>query len=126
LAHPCFFGRYGRIRIDCFWRPLVAESADVLVPEGDGDQPTTYQTICLGLEAIDSARDKREMLRATFLTIQALLEQGGFESSSARLPPSAHGLQRLLNRVEQCSERGLLCRKEVVNLMEGLKSSTEM
>jgi DNA repair protein RecO (recombination protein O) len=105
---------------------VLCETADYLVPEGvEPDSSASYTTVIDGLQAIEEAADSREALRAVYLAVANLLSIAGFLDQTLAQTPSANFLRRLLDNVEEITERKLQSRESLEQIIKGLKSSQE-
>jgi DNA repair protein RecO len=100
---------------------LVCESADNLLHEGDIEPGALFETIALGLEAIDQSASVKESCKAAFLAVSHLLQLCGFLAASR--PPSANNLLLAVEEVERAAERPLQTKRAIQEIVERLKST---
>lgn len=102
---------------------VLCEAADHLLPEGvEPEGPASYITVVDGLQAIEDAATTKEALRALYLAVANLLSIAGFLDQTLTQTPSAQFLRRLLDNVEQVTERKLQSRESLEQILNGLKS----
>lgn len=108
---------------------LILESCDLLIHEHAPEAQEFYETLALGLRALDEASDLREKFRACFLTLHTILRIAGF-GSSAHEAPSLKNLYALMDSIEQSCEKQLATRADMTALLHrwstresGLRSS---
>ncbi len=99
----------------------IVESFDHLTHEDGHDATELYETLGLSLRAVDEAADLKEMLRACYMALHALLQQTGFAILQEDTAPSKKNLLKILDAIEYHSERELLSKATLKGLLDLLK-----
>ena len=102
---------------------VLAETADSLIPENTdcGDSP--FRILKLSLEALSEATSRKTALRATFMGIANLLIDSGFLPEQSKPSPTSNGLRELLDLVERATEKKLVTKSSVAQMLELLKGA---
>lgn len=103
---------------------VISESFDMVVKE-DQDQPEAsrelYETIILGLSALDEAKEARDACRASYLTLVGLLCKTGFIDTTTLGNASLKNFSKLLDQIEYFTERALLSRTALEGIFVELR-----
>ena len=100
---------------------LLCESFDLVLQENTGeDSNEIFEILDLSLNAIDEASEVRASLRATLLAITSLTKREGIIDLSTH-PAGSHSLYAALGAIERFSERRLMTRSLVEELVARLK-----
>lgn len=110
---------------------LILESFDHLIPESrpqdDCDDSEDYfNCLQLGLEALNNSSELKESLKSAFLSIDFALERSGYGSFSQEHQPSSKSLMLLIEKVEQVTERELLSKRTIIELIRSLQKTTHL
>ncbi|MDC0358322.1 DNA repair protein RecO [Oligoflexia bacterium] len=101
---------------------VVCECFDHLIKESVTEGSTAlFQTLQLGLQAIEESEDLKLCFRATFLAIGNLLNLCGYLDQDSIGKPSAKNLLKLLDHLERCSERELKSKSALVPQIQSLR-----
>ncbi len=101
----------------------VVEAYDHLIHEHTSDGHEYYESLALGLRALDEAATLKEGLRACYLSLHMLLRTAGFGTLEVDVGPSRKNLLLLLDSIENASERQLLTKSGLIGLLVGLTSN---
>ncbi len=101
----------------------IVESFDHLTHEDTHDSQELYETLGLSLRAVDEATDIKEMLRACYISLEALLQQTGFAVFDPNKVPSMKNLLATLDAIEKFSERELLSKNSLIEMLGKLKKN---
>ncbi len=99
---------------------ILCDVADHLTHEGLHEEEDLFVATSLALDAIDQAASDREALRACHIGVASIVRLTGFGAELIELPPSLHNLSKLLNFVEECSERKLQSKSALQGIVETL------
>ena len=89
---------------------LLCEAFDLVVHEDSGHvTPRLFEILDLSLNAVDEATDVKGCLRATFIALASLTQDGGIADVSSATPGS-RALSSLLDAIERFCERRLMTR----------------
>lgn len=103
---------------------LLCESFDLIIQEQSGEhgQLEIFEVLDLALNAIDEANEPRQALRATTLALSSLTKHEGIIDLSAHQPGSRL-LNAALNSIENFTERKLLTRSTVEQILKRLSAA---
>ncbi len=101
---------------------ILCEAFEHLVLDDGEDNPGAYDKISGLLSALDSTLLPAEILRILFDGLVDLLSSSGFADPSEFTQRSAHSLERLLNRLQEVTERPLRSRSSVPMLVQALRA----
>lgn len=97
----------------------VAESFDNLVHEdADKHMSEFYEACVLGLRAISDAASLSEVLKASYLSLNAALQIGGFASNEDPQTPSTQTLVKTLHNVMHATDRELNSYPSVIDVLK--------
>lgn len=96
---------------------FLSECFEYIVAEGDEESLHAYETLFLALEAISHSTEVKEALKAAFLALGSLLEQEGILPTDS-LVPTAKNLLYLCQVIENHSNRKIISKDEVFNLLK--------
>lgn len=100
---------------------VLCESFDLLVHEEFEGGLEYFETLSLGLQAIEESDDLKEIMRALFLSLRGLLSYSGFFRPETELGPSANNLLLLLNKVEESAEKELTSKTELGRTIQRMR-----
>lgn len=95
---------------------LIVECFDLLVHENAAEAGEFYETLSLGLQALEEARSTRHVLKACFLSLHTLLQVAGYGSDSLQAP-SLKKLYLLIDQIERACEKELATKSSVFPLL---------
>lgn len=87
---------------------LLCECFDLLTTQNDSNSQNIYALLKLAMEALAQSAEIRSSFRATFLALHGLLVESGHAATDDTESPSKNALLRLIARIEANSERKLL------------------
>ena len=99
---------------------LLCECFDMLVHEDIAEAEEIFEILSMGFQALAEATDLKQSLRTLFITLASLLRISGFMGGEIDPKPSSKNLLRLLQIVEGCAEKKLICAADVLELVEKL------
>ena len=100
---------------------LLAESFEALVHEEEGPGTWPLSLLLAGLQGIESSQQAQTILRSTYLCLSHLLIRAGFKDSSSIGTPSSKKLTSIIDEIEFYSERQLMCKRMMQDLIEETK-----
>lgn len=103
---------------------ILAESFDALVNEDDDSGTHLLDLLTSSLEKIESSSEPSLILRTTYLCLTSLLVQIGIKDINAIPPASAKHLMAILDEVEAYSERKLLTKSALRDIINDLRRPT--
>ncbi len=103
----------------------VVEAYDHLIHEHAGEAHDFYESLALGLRALDEATSVKESLKACYLSLHMLLRIAGFGAPDTEAGPSRKNLLLLLDKIESTSERQLLTKSSLIDVLMRLTPSPE-
>ena len=104
---------------------LICEIADYLTMENsEVEEAAQYGAVIHGLDSIQHAGTRAEILSATFETAAALIEQAGFLDRSQLGGGSLKRLHSLLLHIERCVEKKLASRPAFEQVMNSYRKES--
>jgi recombinational DNA repair protein (RecF pathway) len=104
---------------------LLCESFDVVLQEDTGeDSSEVFEILDLSLNAIDESTELRIALRATLVALTSLTKREGIIDLSNH-PPGSRALNAILDSIERFSERKLMTRSTLAQIMKTIGAQTE-
>ena len=101
---------------------LICEIADYLMIEGsESEESAQYAVVIQGLDSIQHAATRAEILAATFTAAASLIEQAGFLDREQLGDGSVKRLERLLLHIERSVEKRLVTRAAFELTIEAFK-----
>ena len=102
---------------------ILCEAFDALTLE---QHPNAMVYTCLehALNSVETASDARSALRACFAALTELLEDSGYSVPGEFGEPSAHNIMRVINRLEETTERRMKTKPTLTALIETLRSAS--
>ena len=97
------------------------ESFDLLIHEDTNDAAEYYETLALGLRALNESQNLKECLRGAFMTLDMLMQAAGFAHPESTSQPSLKNMLLLLDRIEFTIEKQLSTKSSMIEILERLK-----
>ena len=103
----------------------LSECFDLLVKEGNGDEEEIYSLFTLAINAVHDASSRREILKASYVGLSQLLQLLGFIDDELAEAPSINNFTKLLTKIENCVEKKLGSKLEIIRLLDTFKKEQE-
>lgn len=100
---------------------VVCECCDCLLPDRGPECSEMFQTVNLGLQAIKEATEPKVAFKAAYLTIAQILQHEGFFNADEAPTPSAKNLLKLLDSVENSSDKEVRSKKALIEMLNELR-----
>ncbi|RMG39251.1 MAG: DNA repair protein RecO [Candidatus Dadabacteria bacterium] len=100
---------------------LICECFDHMLKDEMACPNELYDAFSLALKSINQSSDLLAILKASHIAITNLLLHSGLLGSPSELPPSVKNLNRLLDRIEEFSQRRIATRAALSDITSALK-----
>ena len=97
---------------------VIAEGVDMLLKEGPEYNAAVFESIELGLRALDEEKALNDLLKSTFYALSYILNAVGISQTLQDEKPSPRKLMELIARIENFSERRMKTRPALEEILK--------